>query len=128
MLRDNINKISKIDIPIEIVTKSIKNLLKNYKRLSQYLIVIAQMYPASLYYERIMLMKRLIADGEVIYGSKIQHNGRLFIDHPIVDYVKIKRETGVCLYAPTNIVSEYNKVRKQYNIKLRSAIDKLLKI
>lgn len=124
-LRDTATKVSKMDIPIETASIVLKKIMGYYKRLNQYVFVLSQLYPAALYYDRITFMKRLIEENDVIYGSKLVRGGRLFIDPPIINYGKIKRETGVLMKIPNHTVAEYESIRKHYNAKLKEALRNL---
>jgi hypothetical protein len=124
-IRESIRTISKMDISIDVASAAIKTAMGYYKRLNQYMAVLTQLYPASLYYDRITFMKRLIEENDVVYGSKLVRNGRLFIDPPVVAYHKIKRETGVIMNVQKYILAEYESVRKQYGAKLKGALIKL---
>lgn len=124
-LREKIRIISRMDIPIETASSAIKTTIGYCTRLNQYIVVLAQLYPAALYHEKNVFMKRLIAENDVIYGSKLIRDGKLFIDPPVVNYAKIKRETGFTLHAPKHIVDNYNSVRREYNAKLREEFKNL---
>lgn len=116
--RDNVHKViqytSKLSQPIETLNITIKGLLRHYKNLGFYINTLTHLYPNALYFDRINVITQLIDSNNVMYGTQIVRNSRQWIDPPIVNYLLIKRKTGLKLKVGSKTLQLYNEIYQKY--------------
>lgn len=87
----------------------------------------AMIYPMSRYFSAIQFMDAAMKTPNIACFAKIKIEGRLAIDPPVINYARIRKETGLKLVNPVEAVNKYREVRKNFDAAVKRELRRMKK-